>query len=364
MNFVDLHHQYKDIKPKILKRIERVLDHGQYLNGPEISELELQLTRRTGSHTICCGSGTDALIASLLSLGVRPGNGIITTPFTFIATAEVIKLLGATPFFVDVDHETFNIDPAAVERCLEKRYEYPQTITGIIAVDIFGCPADYNSLNEIAKKYDLFVISDAAQSFGALSNGRNVGSLADITTTSFFPAKPLGCYGDGGAIFTGDKAIALKLKSIIQHGKGDHKYNNVRLGFNGRMDTIQAAILLEKLELFDIEISKRNEIAQKYNKELDEKYKRQLIQFSYMSSYAQYSLLYNGDRNSLIQKLKKKEIPVNIYYEKPLHLQQSMKSNVRLPVSEYISEHIFSIPVHPYMLDSDVERIITVLNEI
>jgi UDP-2-acetamido-2-deoxy-ribo-hexuluronate aminotransferase len=365
MQFVDLHTQQLKIKDNILKRIKKVLGHGQYINGPEISELELELTKFTDAHAICCGSGTDALIASLMSYGVTSGDYVITTPFTFSATANAIKILGATPIFVDIDHNTFNIDPDAVERRLQENYNNFNAlkIKGIIAVDIFGCPANYERLNDIAENYNLFLIADAAQSFGAVCDFNMVGTLADITTTSFFPAKPLGCYGDGGAIFTKDDKKAEILRSIIQHGQGDDKYQNVRLGFNGRMDTFQAAILLEKIELYKNEFPRRNDIALKYMNGLKNLYKFQMVPSNCISSYAQFSLL-TDDREFVRNKLKNKGIPTAIYYPTPLHKQESMYSDVRLPITEYICDHIFSIPVHPYLEDYEVQKIIDELKEV
>jgi UDP-2-acetamido-2-deoxy-ribo-hexuluronate aminotransferase len=280
MEFIDLGAQQRLIREKIENNIKKVLDHGKYIMGPEVTELEEKLANFTDTgYTISCASGTDALLIALMAYGVKPGDYIITTPFTYIATAEVISLLGATPIFIDIDEKTYNIDPSKIKEFLKNPQDPisgeqadPSKMKGIIPVDIFGLPADYVEINKIAREYRLFVIEDAAQSFGAVYKGRKACSLADIGCTSFFPAKPLGCYGDGGMIFTNNEELYSILRSIRVHGQGSDKYDNVRIGINGRLDTLQAAILLAKFEIFPEEIKKRQAVAKMYNKALAEKF--------------------------------------------------------------------------------------------
>ena len=285
--FIDLARQQAEILPELERRISRVLQHGKYIMGPEVEELEKALSEFVSvKHAIGCSSGTDALLMALMAKGVGPGDAIITTPFTFVATAEVISLVGATPVFVDIDPVFFNLSPEELEKAVKAILEndtagYPLPKKpasgavptglrpkGIIAVDLFGLPADYDSINAIAKKYDLFVIEDAAQSFGATYKGKRSCSLAEQACTSFFPAKPLGCYGDGGAVFTESDELAERLKSVRVHGQGSDKYDNIRVGLNARLDTLQAAILLPKLKIFPEEIQARNRVASLYNQML------------------------------------------------------------------------------------------------
>ena len=280
MEFIDLKKQYARIQPRIHARINEVFRHGRFIMGPEVTELEKQLASYVGcNYCVSCANGTDALLLSLMAYEVGPGDAVFTTPFTFMATAEVICLLGATPIFVDIDPKTYNLDARKLQEVIEGtirgtlRVAGTQTTLhpkGIIPVDLFGLPAEYDSINHIAKQHRLFVLADAAQSLGGSYKGRNVGSVAEITATSFFPAKPLGGYGDGGAIFTSAEAMADRLCSLREHGKGAHKYENVRIGINGRLDTLQAAILLAKLEIFDAEIKERQAIAARYSAALSD----------------------------------------------------------------------------------------------
>ena len=270
MDFIDLKTQQKAILPAITERIQRVLAHGQYIMGPEVKELEDRLAAYVGvKHAVSCSSGTDALLMPLMAYGVGPGDAIFTTPFTFIATAEVIQLLGATPVFVDIDPKTFNIDPVALQQAIAGLGQNPKTASlqpkGIIPVDLFGQPADYDAINALARQHNLFVLEDAAQSFGATYKGKKACSLADVAATSFFPAKPLGGYGDGGAVFTDDDGLAEVLRSIRNHGQGSDRYDNIRIGLNGRLDTLQAAILLVKMDIFDQEVEARQIVAARYS---------------------------------------------------------------------------------------------------
>jgi dTDP-4-amino-4,6-dideoxygalactose transaminase len=278
MKFIDLSVQQKRIRDKIENNILMVLDHGQYIMGPEVRRIEEKLGEFVGAkHAVSCASGTDALLMALMAYNIGPGDAVFTTPFTFIATAEVISLLGATPVFVDIDPNTFNIDPEKLEQAIRAvkngstDFPLPKPATalplspkGVIAVDLFGLPADYDKINTIADQHGLFVIEDAAQSFGAEYNGRKTCNLADIACTSFFPAKPFGCYGDGGMCFTNDDELSEIMESLRVHGKGSYKYDNVRIGINGRLDTIQAAILLAKFDIFPEEIRLRQIVADRY----------------------------------------------------------------------------------------------------
>jgi dTDP-4-amino-4,6-dideoxygalactose transaminase len=382
IKFIDLAKQQKLIYSRLQSRINNVLSHGQYIMGPEVAELEEKLAKYAGvKHAVSCSSGTDALLMALMAYGISPGDTVFTTPFTFIATAEVIALLGATPVFVDIDPRTYNLDPVKLELAIRAVKENNSNIhplpnppeshshiqssrlnpKGVICVDLFGLPADYDSINVIARKHSLFVAEDAAQSFGSVYKGRKAGALTDVAATSFFPAKPLGCYGDGGAVLTDDDNLALKLNSIRQHGKGTEKYDNVRIGINGRLDTIQAAVLIEKLEVFPKEVEARNRIADRYSNGLKESVQIPFIPPNSMSVWAQYSILVEN-RDNLQQCLAQAKIPTMIYYPKPLHLQGAFTNlGYRpgdFPVSERTSQAILSLPMHPYLEDDEIDMVI------
>jgi dTDP-4-amino-4,6-dideoxygalactose transaminase len=404
LSFVDLGHQQSIIRENLEGGIFRVLKHGHYIMGPEVKELEQKLAEYVGvKHAISCASGTDALLMALMAYGVGPGDAIFTTPFTFIATAEVISLLGATPVFVDIDPVTFNIDPAKLDLAIQAvkakdaalyplpntkanipsptRHEgqnnTPSPLTGegwgeggclrprgIIPVDLFGLPADYDRINAIAKEHGLFVIEDAAQSFGAEYKGKKACSLAEIACASFFPAKPLGCYGDGGMCFTDDDNLAAVLDSIRVHGKGSHKYDNARMGINGRLDTLQAAILLAKFEIFPEEVQLRQTVANRYSALLDGvSFQTPHIPSDNLSSWAQYSVLAKDEahRATLMKRLQEAKIPTAIYYPKPLHQQMAFAflgyKMGAFPVSENAANRIFSLPMHPYLAEQDQTKI-------
>ncbi len=380
MEFIDLKAQQMRIKNTLDTNIQRVLAHGNYIMGPEVKELEEKLAAYVGvKHAIGCASGTDALLMALMAYGVGPGDAIFTTPFTFIATAEVISLLGATPVFVDIDPQTYNIDPAKLDQAIRaiKTNDpslYPLPITNhrsqitakaIIPVDLFGLPADYDAINAIAKEHSLFVIEDAAQSFGAEYKDKKTCSLADIACTSFFPAKPLGCYGDGGMCFTDNDQLARIMESIRVHGKGSNKYDNIRIGINGRLDTLQAAILLAKFAIFPEEVQLRQEVANRYTA-LFAPHSSLLtpnVADGYKSAWAQYSILANDEahRTALQKRLQENKIPTAIYYPKPLHLQTAYAylgyAPGAFPFSEDAANRIFSIPMHPYLAETDQARI-------
>lgn len=369
MQFIDLSAQQKRIRSKVESNILKVLNNNNYINGPEVTELEQKFARFVGvSFAVGCSSGTDALLMPLMAYDIKPGDAVFTTPFTFIATAEVIQLLGATPVFVDCEKDTFNIDVGKLEKSIEEvKRKGNLKLRCIIPVDLFGQCTDYDEINVIAKKHGLFVLEDAAQSFGAEYKGRRAGSLADVAATSFFPAKPLGCYGDGGMIFTDNKELYDKLISIRVHGQGIDKYNNVRIGINGRIDTIQAAILLAKFEIFEEEIQLRQKVAEKYSTGLSKSVIVPFIKKHNLSAWAQYSILHQ-DRDKLIKKLKEADIPTAVYYPKPLHLQDAFVSLKHkegdFPVSEELSKKIFSLPMHPYLTPEDQDKIIKIINNV
>ncbi len=369
IDFIDLKAQQQVIYPQLMERIQQVLAHGQYIMGPEIKELEDRLAAYVGvKHAVSCASGTDALLMPLMAYGVGPGDAIFTTPFTFIATAEVIQLLGATPVFVDIDPQTFNLSPALLAEAVASLGKHPRTrglkARGVIPVDLFGQPAAYDPINALAREHGLFVLEDAAQSMGATYKGKRAGSLAEVAGTSFFPAKPLGCYGDGGAIFTDDDRLADILRSIRVHGKGAHKYDNIRVGLNGRMDTLQAAIVLAKLEVFDQEVAARQQVAARYTDSLKEVVEVPYVAPECTSVWAQYSVL-SDRRADLQQKLQAAGIPSVVYYPLPLHLQQAFAhlgyQHGDFPVSEEAAARIFSLPMHPYLTPATQERIVAPL---
>ncbi|AIW12754.1 DegT/DnrJ/EryC1/StrS aminotransferase family protein [Vibrio tubiashii] len=354
MHFIDLQAQYNHLKDRIDERIHRVLDHGRYIMGPEVNELEDKLAQYVGvKHAITCANGTDALTLAMMAIGVSEGDAVFCPTFTFFATAETIAYEGATPVFVDSDRATYNICTRDLEDKIKKVIkEGLLKPKAIISVDLFGLPANYPEIALIAKKYGLKVIEDAAQGFGGTINGERAGSFGDLATTSFFPAKPLGCYGDGGAIFTDDDEYAELIKSYRVHGKGSNKYDNVRIGMNSRLDTIQAAILLEKLAEFPTELANRNIAAENYNSTLNSEYILPLVPDGYTSSWAQYSILVER-REEVIKEFTMQKIPTMIYYEKCLHLQEAFRylgySEGDFPVAESISRKILSLPMHGYL---------------
>lgn len=354
--FIDLKRQYQAYKTQIDTRINEVITSAAFIMGREVPELEQRLVEFTGTkHAIGCSSGTDALLLALMAYDIRPGDEIITTPFTFIATSEAVALLKARPVFVDIDEHTFNIDPVKILQAVTDKTR------GIIAVDMFGQCADYDEINNIARSHHLFVIEDGAQSFGARYKGRAACSLADVGCTSFFPAKPLGCYGDGGAVFTNDDNLSEIMRSFRVHGEGADRYDHVRLGMNARLDTIQAAVLLAKLKHYPDEIKKRNDAAAYYSDRLGRYVKTPTILAHNLSVFAQYSVVAR-DRDLLQQRLTQDGIPTAIHYPKPLHLQPAFAGlgykKGDFPVAEETCRNILALPMHPFLSVEEQDLIV------
>ena len=370
VSLLDLNRQYEGIESLVMDAFKDVFSSKQFIMGPKVNELEKALADYTHTaEAIGVSSGTDALLIPLMAKNIGPGDAVITTPFTYVATAEVIALLGAETVFADIYSSTYNINPFAIMDAIKKAKDKGLKPKAIIPVDLFGLPARYRIIREIAQKNNLFLLEDAAQGFGGAIRGVKSGAFGDVAATSFFPAKPLGCYGDGGAIFTDDEDLANIMKSIRVHGSSSDKYENIRIGINGRLDTIQAAILLEKLEIFENEVTLRNKIADYYTLNIPSKLKKPYIPKGYISSYAQYSILANSsqDRIKKMALLQESDIPSMIYYKKPLHLQKAF-SNLKygkgdFPISEEISSKIFSIPMHPYLTKEQQDRIIGVISD-
>lgn len=364
---IDLAAQQNRIRPAIDQALKRVLDHGQYIMGPEVAALEKDLAAFCGArHVISCSNGTDALLMVMMAKGIGPGDAIICPAFTFTATPEVIGLIGATPVMCDVEDGTFNIDPVRLPDAIAAARSKGLTPRAIIAVDLFGQPADYTKIQTIAEREGLWILADAAQSFGASYQGRAVGTLGLATSTSFFPAKPLGCYGDGGAICTDDDSLAAVLRSIRVHGKGSDKYDNVRIGLNARLDTMQAAILIEKLKIFADEIAARNRIADRYNLMLGNIASLAVptVPQGTTSVWAQYTIRVPAAiRDSLAAALANDCIPTAVYYPKPIHMQMAYRSvpipDSGVPVSERLATEVLSLPMHPYLTDDDQDRVVT-----
>jgi dTDP-4-amino-4,6-dideoxygalactose transaminase len=362
--FIDLKAQQKLIRDKIDERIKTVLDHGQYILGPEVKELENKLSIYTNSeYVLCCSSGTDALLLGLLGLKLKAGEGVIVPAFSFASSAEVMPLLGAIPIFIDIEDDTFNLDPSKLADAYNTATELGIIVKGIMSVGLFGQPADMDPINEFAKNNNLWVLDDAAQSFGGKYYGNNVGNLCEVTATSFFPAKPLGCYGDGGAIFTNNQEIYEIANSSHVHGMGKSRYEYDRIGMNARISTIQAAILLEKLEIFPSELNKRQAVANNYYKHLNDlnlKIKLPLLKSKFISSWAQYTIILpeNINRDKLQESLKFNDIPTAVYYPIPLNEHKPYKgypvSKSGLTNTNYLARNVLSLPMHPYLSEDDI----------
>src|SRR3954452_24674146 len=363
--FIDIGAQRRRLGKSIDDAVGRVLAHCQFINGPEVAQLEAELAAFSGArHVVTCASGTDALLMVLMAKGVGRGDAVLCPSFTFCATGEAVALTGATPVFVDVDETTFNMDANALKRGVATARKLGLKPKAVIPVDLFGQSADLQGIAELARAEGLFVLDDAAQAFGATTHGRRLGTLADATTTSFFPAKPLGCYGDGGAIFTDDDNLANTLRSIRVHGQGSDKYDNIRLGMTGRLDTIQAAVLIEKLKIFDDEIEARNAVADRYTRGLGNDVVAPRVASANTSIWAQYTIRLPAgvDRDGFAADLKAQGVPTAIYYARSLHQQTAFRgfpaAEGGLAVSEKLSSDVISLPMHAYLDEPTQERII------
>jgi dTDP-4-amino-4,6-dideoxygalactose transaminase len=363
--FIDIAAQRRRLGKSIDEAVSRVLAHCQFINGPEVTQLEAELAAFSGAkHVVTCASGTDALLMVLMAKGVGRGDAVLCPSFTFCATGEVVALLGATPVFVDVDEGTFNIDTASLKNGIAVSKKQGLKPRAVIPVDLFGQPADHDTISAIAEAEGMFVLDDAAQGFGASYKGRRLGTLGLATATSFFPAKPLGCFGDGGAIFTDDAQLAAKLRSVRVHGQGSDKYDNVRLGLTARLDTMQAAILIEKLKIFEDEIAARNQVAARYAQGLGNVVSVPHVAAGCTSVWAQYTIRLpkGSNRDGFAAALKAQGIPTAIYYPKSMHQQTAYRdfpvADGGLPVSERLSGDVISLPMHAYLDEPAQERII------
>jgi len=361
--FIDLQAQRIRLGNRIDEAIGRVLEHGRFIMGPEVRTLEERLAALAGvKHVVTCASGTDALQLPLMAWGIGPQDAVFVPAFTFAATAEVVALVGATPVFVDVLDESFNIDPHSLEAAIASvAAEGRLRPAAVIPVDLFGQPADYDVIRPLAETHGLRVLADTAQGFGAVYRGCRTGSIGDVAATSFFPAKPLGCYGDGGAVFTDDDGVAAIMRSLRVHGQGSDKYDNVRIGMNGRLDTVQAAVLLEKLSIFEDEIATRQAVAERYAAGLGDMVEAPALIAGASSAWAQYTIKLD-DRDSVATRLKANGIPTAIYYPRPLHRQSAYRdypiAPAGLPVSESLAKRVLSLPMHPYLDAAVQDRIV------
>ena len=362
--FIDLEAQKTQLGSRVEEAISRVIAHGKFIMGPEVAELEARLAKFCGvRHAVSCASGTDALFLALLAKNVGRGDAVFVPSMTFVSTAEVVVLAGATPVFVDVCKDTFNIDIESLKKAIAVAKAKGLTPKVIAPVDLFGLPADYNALHVVAQQHGMWILSDAAQSFGARYKGKRVGTLGEVTATSFFPAKPLGCYGDGGAVFTDDEGLARIMESLRVHGKGEDKYDNVRVGMNARLDTMQAAVLLVKLDIYEDEIIRREQAARRYQQLLKDVVQVPFIPEGCESVWAQFTILLpeHCNRDAIAKHMQKDGIPTAVYYPKPLHRQsaytQFPAAEASLPVSEMLSERVLSLPMHPYLEEAVQVRI-------
>jgi len=362
IDFIDLGAQRRRIGPRLEEAVLRVVRHGKYILGPEVAEVERRLAAFCGArHCVTCASGTDALVLALMAKNIGPGDGVFVPAFTFVATAEAVAWLGATPIFVDVEPDGFAMAPASLEAAIADCSRLGLTARAVIPVDLFGQPADYGRLLPLAARHGLFVLADAAQSFGAARDGRRVGTIGDATATSFFPAKPLGCYGDGGAVFTDDAGMAALLGSLRAHGQGGHRYEHVRIGMNGRFDTLQAAILIEKLAVFGDEIVARQRVADRYGAGLAGVVGVPGTAAGSSSVWAQYTILVDG-RDRVVAALSAAGVPTAVHYPIPLPgqigYQRYPSAPGGTPVSESLSKRVLSLPMHPYLEPAVQDRII------
>jgi len=372
MQFRDLQKQYKVLKNEIDAKIQQVLEQANYISGNQVKELENQLAEYVGvKHCITCANGTDALSMALMVWNIGQGDAVFVPDFTFFASGEVVSFEGATPIFVDVDKDTFNMSANSLEKAIERVLAEGKLVPKVvIAVDLFGQTADYENIIPIVKKYDMKLLEDGAQGFGGAIHGKKACSFGDISTTSFFPAKPLGCYGDGGAIFTDDDEVAKMLRSLCVHGKGENKYDNVRIGMNSRLDTLQAAVLQVKLKaLIDYELQDVNNVASRYTEFLSDVVKTPIVQEDFTSSWAQYSILLNSreERDELQEVLKQQGVPSMIYYPKPMHMQEAFKcedcEKVDLSTTIGLCDRVLAIPMHPYLQCQEQDIVINAIRK-
>jgi dTDP-4-amino-4,6-dideoxygalactose transaminase len=360
--FIDLKAQRTRMGERVDAAMARVLAHSQFVMGPEVAELERQLAAFCGArHCITCANGTDALALVLMAIGIKPGDAVFVPSFTFVATAEIVVWLGATPVFVDVSPDNFNMDAESLAAAIDGAQAGGLTARAVIPVDLFGQPADYDALTPLAERHGLFVLADAAQSFGARLGNKSVGTLGHATATSFFPSKPLGCYGDGGAVFTQDDDVADTLRSLRQHGQGSNKYDNVRIGLNSRLDTLQAAILLEKLAIFEDEIAARQRIATRYGAALGTPVRTPGVMGQATSVWAQYTVR-SPRRDAIAAACKAAGVPTAIYYPIPLSQQTAYRhwpaAPGGVPCSERLAREVLSLPMHPYLDPATQDRIV------
>ncbi len=366
MQFRDLKAQYQALKPEIDQAVSQVITDSNFISGKQVEKLEKSLAEYVGvKHCISCANGTDALTLALMAWGIKEGDAVFVPDFTFFSTGEVVSFEGALPVFIDVDKETFNISPDSLEQAIKRTLAQGKTVPkAVIAVDLFGLPADYGRIRAITDKYGLKLLEDGAQGFGGRLNGKRACSFGDISTTSFFPAKPLGCYGDGGAVFTDDDAAAALIRSIRIHGKGECKYDNVRIGMNSRLDTIQAAVLQVKLAAFEkYELQDVNDVAAEYTRQLKDVVRTPVVPESFYSSWAQYTIQMNDktERDGLQNYLKEQKIPSMIYYQKPMHRQGAF-AGMEFDDRDFqntiaLCERVLSLPLHPYMKQEDIKQI-------
>ena len=361
--FIDVAAQRRRLGARIDDAVRRVMDHCLFVNGPEVATLEQQLAAFCGTrHAIGVASGTDALVLVLMAKGIGRGDAVICPSFTYAASPEAVALAGATPVFAEVNETTFNIEPAGIDGAVAAAKRAGLKAKALMTVDLFGLPADYDTINPVAEKHGLYVIDDAAQAFGADAKGRMIGTLAPVTTTSFFPAKPLGCYGDGGAVFTDDDELADMIRSLRNHGQGNDRYDNVRVGMTGRLDTIQAAVLIEKLRIFPEEIAARERIARRYNAALSDVVRGPHISNEHSCVWAQYTIRVSGRRDALAQTLRVQGIPTAQYYPVPAHRQGAYRdypvAEGGLAVTERLAGEVISLPMHAYLDEPTQDRIV------
>jgi len=362
--FIDVAAQRRRLGTRVDDAMRRVTDHCQFVNGPEVRELERVLSEFCGAkHAIGVASGTDALVLVLMARGIGRGDAVVCPSFTYAASPEAVALVGATPVFCEVDESTFNIDPVGIEGAVAAARGAGLRPKALMTVDLFGLPADYDAINPVAERFGLYVIDDAAQAFGADLKGRKLGTLAPVTTTSFFPAKPLGCYGDGGAVFTEDDELADVIRSLRNHGQGTDRYDNVRVGMTGRLDTIQAAVLIEKLKIFPEEIAARERIARRYNTALADVVGVPHLSNEHTCVWAQYTIRVSGGRrNKLADSLRAQGIPTAQYYPVPSHRQRAYRdypvAEGGLAVTERLAGEVISLPMHAYLDEPTQDRII------